>query len=120
DARLTSMLILFFIYLGFLALSAAYDHPSQAQRPCAIFALIGAINLPIIKFSVDWWSTLHQPASILRRGGPAIDPQFLWPLAIMGAGFLLLFIALTLTRIKIELIRAKLASLDMLQNQYKK
>src|SRR3979411_2339916 len=96
DARLTSMLLLFFLYLGHMALSRAYDDPERGDCAAAILALIGAINLPIIKFSVDWWNTLHQPASVARLGGPAIHPTILLPLLRMAGSFLLLFILLVL------------------------
>ena len=79
DARLTSMLLLFFLYLGHIALSRAYDDPDRGDRAAAILALVGVINLPIIKFSVDWWNTLHQPASITRLDAPAIHPAILMP-----------------------------------------
>ena len=80
DARLTSMLVLFLLYLGLIALWQAIEEPGRAGRAAAILALVGAVNVPIIKFSVDWWNTLHQPASIVRLGGPTIDPSMLWPL----------------------------------------
>ena len=80
DARLTSMLILFFFYLGFMALANGFERTERGSRPAALLALVGLINVPIVKFSVDWWNTLHQPASLLRRGGPAIDPSMLTPL----------------------------------------
>ena len=85
DARLTSMLLLFFLYLGHIALSRAYDEPERGDRAAAILALVGVINLPIIKFSVDWWNTLHQPASIARLGGAGIHPSILIPLIWMAA-----------------------------------
>ena len=85
DARLTSVLVLFLMYLGVMALWRAVDDPSRAARAVAILTLVGAINVPIVKFSVDWWNTLHQPASILRLGGPTIDPAMLRPLLTMGA-----------------------------------
>src|SRR6186997_611731 len=83
DARLTSMLVLLLMYLGLLALWRAMDDPARAGRLAAILTLVGAINLPIIKFSVDWWNTLHQPASVFRLGGPTIHPSILVPLFIM-------------------------------------
>ena len=84
DARLTSMLLLFFLYLGHIALTHAYDDPDRGDRAAAILALVGAINLPIIKFSVDWWNTLHQPASVMKLGGPSIHPAILTPLLWMA------------------------------------
>jgi heme exporter protein C len=103
DARLTSMLLLFFLYLGHIALSRAYDDPDRGDRAAAILALVGAINLPIIKFSVDWWNTLHQPASVLRIGGPTIALSMLAPLLVMATGFLLFFLALLMLRMRTAL-----------------
>ncbi len=100
DARLTSMLILFFFYIGYMALYNSYDNKERAGKVSAIFALIGMVNIPIIKFSVEWWSTLHQPASIIRSGGVAIDPAMLRPLLLMFAGFMLFFIQVLFLRIK--------------------
>ena len=108
DARLTSMLLLFFLYLGHIALSRAYDDPDRGDRAAAILALIGAINLPIIKFSVDWWNTLHQPASVMKLGGPSIHPAILMPLFWMAGSFLLLFILLVLVRTETEIDRRRL------------
>jgi heme exporter protein C len=108
DARLTSMLLLFFLYLGHIALSRAYDDPDRGDRAAAILALVGVINLPIIKFSVDWWNTLHQPASITRLDAPAIHPAILLPLLWMAASFLLLFIVLVLVRTETEIDRRRL------------
>ena len=98
DARLTSMLILFFFYIAVIALANAFDTPERGSRPAAILALVGLVNVPIVKFSVDWWNTLHQPASILRSGGLAIDPSMLWPLFTMFGGFQLFFIWIVLHR----------------------
>ena len=114
DARLTSMLLLFFLYLGHIALSRAYDDPDRGDRAAAILAIVGAINVPIIKFSVDWWNTLHQPDSLLRAGGPAIDPSLLWPLLWMMAAMALLFVALILLRTETEIDRRRL---EIAENQ---
>ncbi|HYX02793.1 MAG TPA: heme ABC transporter permease [Reyranella sp.] len=108
DARLTSMLLLFFLYLGHIALSRAYDDSDRGDRAAAILALAGVINLPIIKFSVDWWNTLHQPASVARLGGPAIHPTILIPLLWMAGALLLLFILLVLLRTETEIDRRRL------------
>ncbi|MBV8392220.1 MAG: cytochrome c biogenesis protein CcsA [Alphaproteobacteria bacterium] len=108
DARLTSFLLLFFLYLGHIALSRAYDDSDRGDRAAAILAVVGAINVPIIKFSVDWWNTLHQPASILRVGGPAIDPSLLWPLLWMMGALALLFAVLVLLRTETEIDRRRL------------
>ena len=86
DARLTSMLILFFFYIAVIALANAFDTPERGSRPAAILALVGLVNVPIVKFSVDWWNTLHQPASLVRSGGVSIDPAMLTPLLLMLAG----------------------------------
>src|SRR3954469_12622340 len=87
DGRLTSVLVLFLMYLGVLALWRTIEEPARAARVVAVLTLVGAINLPIIKFSVDWWSTLHQPSSVLRLGGPSIHPTLLVPLLVMGLAF---------------------------------
>ena len=108
DARLTSMLLLFFLYLGHIALSRAYDEPERGDRAAAILALIGVINLPIIKFSVDWWNTLHQPESVFRMGGPTIDPSILIPMMITALGFTLFFVSLLILRVRSEFIAARL------------
>lgn len=107
DARLTSMLILFFFYLGYMALYHAYESPERAGKTSAILALVGFINVPIVKFSVDWWNTLHQPASILRKGGISIDGSMLLPLFLMFGGFMTLFITLLLLRVRTELEHKK-------------
>lgn len=108
DARLTSVLVLFFIYLGYIALWQAIDEPTRAARAASVLAIVGFINVPIVKFSVDWWNTLHQPASVSRLARPALHADFLYPLLIMGAGFLVLFLALTLTRMQMEVLRQRL------------
>ncbi len=100
DARLTSMLVLFFLYLGFISLRGAFDDPSRGERSAAILALVGFVNIPVIKFSVDWWNTLHQPSSLVRVDGPAIHPAMLTPLLLMGAGFTLFFAALLMVRMR--------------------
>ncbi len=116
DARLTSVLVLFFLYLGYIALVNAFDEPTRGARAGAILALVGAVNLPIIKFSVDWWNTLHQPASVFRLGGPTIDPAMLWPLLIMAVGFTFFYVTLLLVRMRSALIAAKLRALRLQQS----
>ncbi len=112
DARLTSVLILFFVYLAYMALNAAFDEPERGARASAVLALVGAVNLPVIKFSVDWWNTLHQPASISRLDAPAIHPSMLLPLLAMAAGFTLFFAAVALVRMRTGLIERRLAVLE--------
>jgi heme exporter protein C len=87
DARLTSVLVLFLFYLGYMALRASIDDEAKAGRAAAVLGLVGLINLPIVKFSVDWWNTLHQPASLLRAGGTSLDPAYLAPLLTMMAAY---------------------------------
>jgi heme exporter protein C len=113
DARLTSVLVLFFLYLGYMALVNAFDEPGRGARAGAILALVGVVNLPIIKFSVDWWNTLHQPASVFRLGGPTIAASMLWPLLIMALGFTLFFVTLLMIRMRTALIAAKVRALRL-------
>ena len=117
DARLTSVLILFLIYCGIMALWNAFEDPARAGRAVAIITLAGAINIPIIKFSVDWWNTLHQPASVFRMGGPSIHPTMLWPLLVMASGFLLLTIALQLNGMRTEILRRRIRTLSLMSTQ---
>jgi heme exporter protein C len=107
DARLTSELILLFIYLGYIALWDAIEDPARAARAAAVLALVGAVNLPIIHFSVDWWNTLHQPSTLLRPGGPSMDRSFLWPLLVMWLGYTVLFLWLWLLRTRTEIFRRR-------------
>jgi len=104
DARLTSMLVLFFLYLGYISLRGAFDDPARGARSAAILALVGFVNVPIIKFSVDWWNTLHQPASVIRMDGPTIHPDMLLPLILMAVAFKLLFVWLVLLKMRAELM----------------
>jgi len=117
DARLTSVLVLFLMYLGVIALYRSVEDPSRAGRAAAILTLVGAINLPIIKFSVDWWNTLHQPASVLRLGGSALHPTILVPLLAMAAAFLLLFVTLLLAAMRNEILRRRVRTLQLMQAQ---
>src|SRR5579862_512261 len=105
DARLTSFLLLFFLYLGYMALWNATEDETRAARGAAILAIVGAVNLPIIKFSVDRWKTLHQRESIFRSGGPVIATVFLWPLFIMLAAYTTLFAALWIVRVRTAILR---------------
>jgi heme exporter protein C len=115
DARLTSVLVLFLMYLGVIALWRTVEDPARAARVAAVLTLVGAINIPIIKFSVDWWNTLHQPASVLRLGGSAIHPTILAPLLVMIAAFTLLFLTLHLAAMRNEIMRRRVRSMLMLQ-----
>jgi heme exporter protein C len=115
DARLTSVLVLFLMYLGVIALWRTIDDPTQAARAAAVLTLVGAINIPIIKFSVDWWNTLHQPASVLRLGGSTIHPAILDPLIVMAVAFTLLFLTLHLAAMRNEIMRRRVRTLMMLQ-----
>ncbi|HBF30654.1 heme ABC transporter permease [Rhizobium sp.] len=110
DARLTSVFVLFLMYLGLIALNRAMDDPSKAARVSAVLILVGFVNIPIIKFSVEWWNTLHQPASIMRMGGSAIDPAFLKPLLIMAIASTLLFFTLHMTAMRNEIWRRRIAA----------
>jgi len=110
DARLTSVFVLFLMYLGLIALNRAMDDPSRAARVSAVLILVGFVNIPIIKFSVDWWNTLHQPASVIRMGGPTIDQEFLWPLLIMAIAFTLLFFTLHVMAMRNEIWRRRVAA----------
>jgi len=113
DARLTSVLILFFLYLGYMALWQSIEDDQKAAKAAAVLALVGAVNVPIIKFSVDWWNTLHQPASVLRMDGPAIHPSMLWPLLIMALAFKAYFVALLLARMRMELNLRRIRALRL-------
>ncbi|RZJ79857.1 MAG: heme transporter HemC, partial [Brevundimonas sp.] len=111
DARLTSVLVLFLLYVGYMALRASIDDETRAARAAAVLGLVGLINLPIVKFSVDWWNTLHQPASLLRAGGSSLDPAYLQPLLTMMAAYGVLFLALWITAIRTEVRRRRAAAL---------
>jgi heme exporter protein C len=115
DARLTSVLVLFVMYLVLIALWRTVDDPSRAGRAAAVLTLVGAVNLPIIKFSVDWWNTLHQPASVFRMGGSTIDPSMLMPLFVMALAFTLLFVTLHLAAMRNEILRRRVRSLLLTQ-----
>lgn len=99
DARLTSVLILFFLYLGYIAITSVEVIDDSNRNVAAVISLLGAVNLPIIKFSVEWWNTLHQPASVLKMDGPAIDSSMMWPLMMMFAALLAISMACVLWRV---------------------
>ena len=115
DARLTSMLVLFFLYLGYMALNNAFDDPGRGIRASSILALVGFVNVPIIKFSVDWWNTLHQPASIVRADGPSIHSSMLWPLGLMVGAFTAYYLWVVLLRVRGEIIANKIRALRLRQ-----
>jgi heme exporter protein C len=115
DARLTSVLVLFLMYLGVIALWRTIDDPTRAARVAAVLTLVGAVNIPIIKFSVDWWNTLHQPASVLRLGGSTIHPTILVPLIVMLVAFTLLFLTLHLAAMRNEIMRRRVRTLLIMQ-----
>jgi heme exporter protein C len=115
DARLSSVLVLFLMYLGVIALWRTMDDPTRAARAAAVFTLVGAINIPIIKFSVDWWNTLHQGASVLRLGGSRLDISFLVPLIAMVIAFTLLFITLHVAAMRNEIMRRRIRTMLMMQ-----
>ena len=115
DARLTSVLVLFFLYLGYMALVNAFDDPTRGVRAGAILALVGLVNVPIIKFSVDWWNTLHQPASVVRLDGPTIHDAMLWPLLVMALAFKLYYVWVLLVRVKCEIVASKIRAIRLRQ-----
>ncbi len=115
DARLTSMLVLLFLYLGYIALVNAFDDPTRGTKASSILVLVGFINIPIIKFSVDWWNTLHQPASVIKMGGPSIDASMLWPLLLMTVAYTTYYLWVLLIRIRAEIIGNKIRIARMKQ-----
>jgi heme exporter protein C len=115
DARLTSVLVLFLMYCGVLALWRTIEDPGRAARAVSILTLVGAVNLPVIKFSVDWWNTLHQPASVFRLDGPTIHPSMLYPLLVMALAFTLLALALHMAGMRTEILRRRVRTLSILE-----
>ncbi len=113
DARLTSVLVLLFLYLGYMALWRAIPDKTRAARLAAILAIVGFVNVPVIKFSVEWWNSLHQPASIIREGGPTIDGAMLTPLLLMIVAYMSGFVAMLLQSIKNEMTARRLARLQL-------
>jgi heme exporter protein C len=116
DARLTSVLVLFFLYLGYIALCHAFDEPTRGLRAASLLALVGIVNVPIIKFSVDWWNTLHQPASVIRVGGPTIHPSMLIPLGVMALAFTAYYLWVVLLLLRGEIIAGKIRALRIRQS----
>ena len=115
DARLTSVLVLLFLYIGYMALQGAFDDRVRAAKASAILALVGFVNVPIIKFSVDWWNTLHQPASVVKMGGSSIHPSMLWPLLIMAIAFKAYYVWVLMVRMRQELVANKVRILRLKQ-----
>jgi heme exporter protein C len=115
DARLTSVLVLFLMYCGILALWRTIEEPGRAARAVSILTLVGAVNIPIIKFSVDWWNTLHQPASVFRMDGPTIHPSMLYPLLVMALAFTLVGLGLHLSGMRTEILRRRVRTLTILE-----
>lgn len=113
DARLTSMLILLFLYLGYMALHAAFDDPARGARAAAILALVGAVNVPVVKFSVDWWNTLHQPATIAKIDAPSIDASMAPPLFLMAAGFAAYYLTVLILRLRAEIAARRIRNLRL-------
>jgi heme exporter protein C len=113
DARLTSVFVLLLLYLGYMAVWQAIEDPHRAALIARIVAIAGFINVPIVKFSVDWWNSLHQGASVFRMGGPTIDARMLWPLLIMALAYTLLFIGLLLIAMRSEIAQRKLRQLRL-------
>lgn len=119
DARLTSVLVLFFIYVGYIALANAFENPSRGEKSAAVLALIGSAVLPVIKFSVDWWNTLHQPASVMKMDLPSIHLSMLIPLLLMAFGFVTLFFAVVIVRTRTELASRRVNALRANRTFYK-
>ncbi|MSO70329.1 MAG: heme ABC transporter permease [Alphaproteobacteria bacterium] len=116
DTRLTSMLILFFVYLGYIALHSAFEDPTKGARAAAILALVGVVNLPIIHFSVDWWNTLHQPATIMKLDRPSIDPSMMAPLFLMFVGFIAYYVLMLTIRVRSDIIARRIRNLRLAQS----
>ncbi len=114
DARMTSMLVLLLIYLAIISLWRTIDEPARAGRAVSILTLVGFVNIPIIKFSVDWWNTLHQPASVFRLGGPTIHASMLWPLLVCAIAFSMFAIVLHLLSMRTEIMRRRIRTMTIL------
>jgi len=117
DARLTSVLILLFLYLGYMALEGAFDDRARGMRAAAILTIVGAVNVPIIKFSVDWWNTLHQPASVVKLDGPAIHGSMLTPLLLMAVGYTAFYFWVMFVRVRAEFNDARIQALHLRQSE---
>jgi len=117
DARLTSVLILFFLYLGYMALWRSIPDKTRAARLAAILAIVGFVNIPVIKFSVEWWNSLHQPASVMRAGGPSIDGSMLTPLFLMIGAYMSFYGAMLIVSMKNELMARRIARLETVEGE---
>jgi heme exporter protein C len=113
DARLTSYLVLFLLYLGIIAIRQTMDDSPRGARIASIMTLVGLIDIPIIKYSVDWWNTLHQPASVFRAGGSTISGSMLWPLLVMALGASALFLTLHFMALRNEILRRRIVRITM-------
>lgn len=116
DARLTSVLILFLLYCGYIVLRHSFDDHERGAKASAILLLVGAVNIPIVKFSVDWWHTLHQPASVIRMGGSAIAPAMLRPLLVMALAYSFYVAFLVMLRMKTVLLQRKIEARHMMDS----
>ncbi|MCH2545990.1 MAG: heme ABC transporter permease [Alphaproteobacteria bacterium] len=114
DARMTSVLVLFFLYIGYIALAQSLDNQERSKKVLAALVMVGVVNLPIIKFSVEWWNTLHQPASIIRMDGPTVDGSMLAPLLTMIAAFIVFYLLVLGMRMRSILIEQKIRRLQTL------
>lgn len=115
DARLTSVLVLFIMYLGLIALTETIEDPVRGARAGAVMTLVGVINIPVIKFSVEWWNTLHQPASVFRMSGSTIDRSMLIPLLVMAVAFTGLFVAIHLVAMRNEILRRRIRAMRLVE-----
>jgi heme exporter protein C len=113
DARLTSVLILFLLYCGYIVLRHSFNDHDKGGKAGAILLLIGAVNIPIVRFSVDWWHTLHQPASVLRMGGSSLDPAMLKPLLVMAVGYMFYAALVVLMRMRTEITNRRIEATAM-------
>jgi len=105
DPRLISQLFVLFFFLGYMALRGSIEDRDRADRASAVLAIVGVVNIPIVKYSVIWWNSLHQPATLIREGGPGMPIEMLWPLLVMLAAFTFYFLAIMLMRARVEVLR---------------
>ncbi|MBR72029.1 MAG: heme transporter HemC [Rhodospirillaceae bacterium] len=117
DARLTSMLVLLFLYIGYIALNSAFQDSHKGARASSILVLVGVINLPIVKFSVDWWNTLHQPATISKIDSPSIDSSMIAPLLLMIVGFMTYYFTTLIIRVRSEIIDRRIKKIRLEQTR---